>query len=251
MKGLLSSNQFRAEFFCKNPLLESVLGLFDHLPNAFLYVKDTGSHFVHVNQQFLAIYDSHGVADVLGKTDRDFFPPALAESYIAEDRHVLETGKSVVGELWLVPHTRGTPQWFVSSKTPLFDSSGKIIGLAGVMFRVEVPLEKERYFGRLKPALDYLETNYGLNISINEAAKKCGLPATTFNRQFRELLRMTPTEYLLTWRIENARRMLEETQRSMADIAVECGFSDQSHFTKRFRRVTGLTPLAYQKRFKS
>jgi AraC-like DNA-binding protein len=250
MKGSLSARQFRAEFFRKNPLMESVLSLFEHLPNAHLYVKDIESRFVHVNQQFLAIYDSQSAGDVLGRTDRDFFPPALAEAYIAEDQRVL-TGDSVSGELWLVPHTRGTPQWFVSSKTPLFDPQGKIIGLAGVMFRVEAPLEKERYFGRLKPALDYLETNYGLNISINEAASKCGLPATSFNRQFRELLRMTPTEYLLTWRIERARRLLVETQHSMAEIAAECGFSDQSHFTKRFRRVTGLTPLAYQKRFKN
>lgn len=240
---------FQAEFFRRHPLAESVFQLFHQLPNACLYVKDTQSRFVHLNQGVLTLLDLKDETEALGKTDRDFQPPALAEAYIAEDRRVIARRRPVLGELWLVPHARGTPQWFVSSKTPLFDPAGEVIGLAGVMFRVESPVEKERYFGRLKGALDFLETNYGKTISMADAAARCGMPSTTFNRQFRELLRMTPTEYLLSWRIEAARKQLVETRRSLSEIAITCGFSDQSHFTKRFRRITGLTPLVYRKQF--
>lgn len=242
--------RIRMEFFRRQPLAESVFQLFHQLPNTVLYVKDTHSRFVQVNHGVLTIYNLSSDADVLGRTDRDFHPPALAEAYIAEDRRVFAGRKEILGRLWLVPHIAGIPHWYVSSKVPLFDVRGDIVGLAGVMFPVERPVEKERYFGRLKPALDYLETHYSKAVSFSEAASRCSLPVTTFNRNFRELLRMTPTEYLLAWRIEAARRQLVETQRSLSQIAMDCGFADQSHFTKRFRRITGLTPLAYRKRFK-
>jgi AraC-like DNA-binding protein len=245
------SSQFQKDFFSRFPLAESVFQLFHQLPNACLYVKDTSSRFVHVSHGVLAIYDLKKENEMLGKMDRDFQPPALAEAYLAEDRRVFTTRKPVLGQLWLVPHIRGTPQWYVSSKVPLFDAKGEIVGLAGVMFRVEKPMEMDRYLGRLKPALDFLESNFAKPLSISDAAAKCGMPSTTFNRQFRALLRMTPTEYLLAWRIEAARKQLVETQRSLSQIAMDCGFADQSHFTKRFCRITGMTPLAYRKRFKA
>jgi AraC-like DNA-binding protein len=245
-----AAQQLQRHFFQRKPLAESVFQLFHQLPGACLYVKDLQSRFVHVSQGVLALYDLEDETAMLGRTDRDFQPPILAEAYIAEDRRVIQRRKPILAQLWLVPHLRGTPQWYVSSKVPLFDARQEVIGLAGVMFKVERPLEKDRYLGRLKSALDYLEANYARAISISEAAARCGMPSTTFNRRFRELLRMTPTEYLLSWRIEAARKQLIETQHSLARIAAECGFADQSHFTKRFRRNTGLTPLAYRKRFK-
>ena len=245
----MDTAQFQAEFFRKKPAAESVWQLFSQLPNAYLYVKDAESRFVHVNQRVLSIYDLQDEADVLGKTDKHFHPHALAEAYLAEDRRVITQKSPSLGQLWLVPHIRGTPQWFVSSKVPLFDPAGKVIGLAGVMFRVERPLEEERYFGRLKPALDYFEANYFRRISMAEAAAQCQMPATTFNRQFRLLLRMSPTEYLLAWRVEAARRKLVETRDSLSQIAADCGFADQSHFTKRFRRITGTTPREFRTQF--
>lgn len=246
-----SANQFQAEFLRKNPTAQSLFHLFGHLPLIYFYVKDTQSRFVHVNQNVLSIYDLRDEKDVIGKTDRDFHPPVLAEAYIAEDQRVLKTGRAITGELWLVSHIRGTPQWFVSSKTPLFDPRGKVIGLAGAMFQVEHSAEQERYFGKLKTALDFLHVNFAKVVSVPLLAKQCGLSITTFNRQFRELLKMTPTEYLLSWRIETARKQLVKTQRSLSEIAAECGFADQSHFTKRFRRITGMTPLNYRKQFKA
>jgi AraC-like DNA-binding protein len=242
-------NVIQGEFYRQQPLAASVFQLFDQLPNACHYVKDTQSRFVHVNRATLRIYDLEYESEMLGKTDRDFHPPMLAEAYMAEDRRVFRTGRAILGQLWLVPHIRGTPQWFVSSKTPLFTPAGEVIGLAGVMFKVERPRETDQYLGRLKPALDYLETHYSADVSFAAAAARCGLPATTFNRQFRALLRMTPTEYLLTWRVEAARQMLVGTDHILAEIAADCGFADQSHFTKRFKRITGLTPLAYRRQF--
>src|SRR5262245_11422214 len=95
--------------------------LFDSLPNVFFYMKDAESRFVHLNAANRAIYDVNEENSLLGKTDRDFHPPALAEAYIAEDQRVIASGKACMNQVWLVPYLHGPPQWFVSSKSPLLD----------------------------------------------------------------------------------------------------------------------------------
>lgn len=236
-------------FFACNPNIEQALNLFDYLPSAYLYVKNRHSQFVRLNAAMQAIY---GLAErqMLGKTDRDFHPPALAEAYLAEDRRVMEGRQAIPNQVWLVPYLHGPPQWFVSSKTPLFDASGEVVGLAGVMYPIETPAEQKSYFQELLPVIRYLEEHFGEKIRMQEMAALADLSWTHFNRRFRVLLRMTPSEYLLALRVQAARRMLTETSQNMAEIAARTGFYDQSHFTKRFRQATGMTPLAYRKRFR-
>ncbi len=60
---------------------------------------------------------------------------------------------------------------------------------------------------------------------------------------------MTPMQYLRSVRTQAARRLLTATSRSLAEIAADVGYTDQSHLTKRFREVTGMTPAAYRRRF--
>ena len=83
-----------------------------------------------------------------------------------------------------------------------------------------------------------------------EMAALAGLSSTHFNRRFQQLLRMTPGGYLRSVRVQSARRLLAATRLPLAGIAQQCGFTDQSHFTRCFRTATGLTPGDYRKRFR-
>jgi AraC-like DNA-binding protein len=69
-----------------------------------------------------------------------------------------------------------------------------------------------------------------------------GLSVFHFARAFRQSFGMPPHSYLLRRRIERADRLLEQTELSLSEIALSTGFSDQSHFAKHFRRLTGMTP---------
>jgi AraC-like DNA-binding protein len=243
------SETFQAAFFQCCPMAESVIRLFDNLPQTYFYAKDLQGRFVKVNQMFL---DNHGLTDeseAIGRTDRDFHPPAMAEAYVAEDQRVMKSGEPLPGQVWLVLHRRRVPRWYVSTKTPLFDPKGGVVGLAGAMYRINEPGELSRHFHELLPVVTHIEKNYADNISMREMATRVKLSATHFNRRFQQLMRMTPTQYLRTVRVQAARRLLTESSRSLADIAVEVGFTDQSHFTKRFREVTGITPKEYRRTF--
>jgi AraC-like DNA-binding protein len=244
-----SPQQFRADFFCRHPLAESVISLFDSLPQTYFYAKDTESRFVKVNQLFL---ENHGLRDeseAIGKTDRDFHPPLMAEAYIREDRRVMTSRQTLPGQVWLVLHRRSVPRWYVSTKTPLLAVTGEVIGIAGAMYLIKQRTELSQYLQELMPTALYIEKHYAEPISMAEMAQLAGLSTTHFNRRFRELLRVTPTQYLRSVRIQAAQNLLANTPNTLAAIAVAVGFTDQSHFTRRFREATGITPSQWRKRF--
>ncbi|MEP3479514.1 MAG: AraC family transcriptional regulator [Fuerstiella sp.] len=240
---------FQRQFFNRNPMAESVIALFDFLPQTYFYAKDKLSRFVKVNQQFL---ENHGLVDekdVLGKTDHDFHPPLMAEAYISEDRRVMAGRKPLPGQVWLVLHRKSVPRWYVSTKTPLFNAANEVIGIAGAMFRIENQKELTVYLQELVPVAQHIERRYAESISMSEMAALAGLSSTHFNRRFRQLLRMSPTEYLRSIRIQAAQGLLTTTSRSLAEVAIDVGFTDQSHLSKRFREVTGMSPAAWRKKF--
>lgn len=247
----LKGMAFSDAFYQKHPSARSVIGLFEHLPSVFFYAKDYQHRYVWVNRPTLEqVFGLDSIEDLLGRTDIDFQPPALAEAYHAEDRRVMENGKEIPNQVWLVPHVRGTPRWYVSSKTPLFASDHTVIGIAGVMYPIATPEEQGSFFKELSPVIRFIEENYAETISMKSMAKMAGLSATQFNVRFQSVLRMSPTDYVLSRRIQDAQKRLVESMEPIAQIGIDVGFVDQSHFTKRFHRFTGMTPLGYRKRFR-
>jgi AraC-like DNA-binding protein len=246
-----SGEAFLAGFYRQHPGVRSVIGLFEHLPSVLFYAKDVQHRYVAVNRRTLTdVFGLESVDDLLGRTDVDFQPPALAEAYHAEDRRVMESAKAIPNQVWLVPHVRGTPCWYVSSKTPLFAVDDSVIGIAGVMYPIATPEEQASLFLELSPVIRFVEDNYTETVSMKDMAAMAGLSATQFNVRFRSTLRMSPSDYVLSRRIQDAQKRLVESSESIAEIGINVGFVDQSHFTKRFRKITGMTPLAYRKRFR-
>ncbi|WP_426240716.1 helix-turn-helix domain-containing protein [Pararhizobium sp. DWP1-1-3] len=85
------------------------------------------------------------------------------------------------------------------------------------------------------------------DISIAEVAEACNLSRGYFIRAFRETTGMTPYQWLLSERIDRARGMLRTSNASLAEVAITCGFADQSHFTRVFSTVVGATPGAWRR----
>ncbi|MEM1442993.1 MAG: AraC family transcriptional regulator [Verrucomicrobiota bacterium] len=241
--------EFQATFFEQNPTLLEPIELMAATPNTGVFVKNLESRYVYNNDFHRIRYDRIKAEDLIGKRARDFFPALLGDAYEANDRTVFEQGKSVAHEVWLVPTIRGTPGWFLSSKSPLRDLSGKIIGLLGIMCAIDTPGDQRAYFGNLQKAIEFIDSHYIDEISIDQLADLAGVSVPHFNRLFRKILRLSPMEYVLSLRVQEAQRLLSTTLLPMGEIAAQLGFYDQSHFTKRFRKVTGVTPLQYRRQF--
>lgn len=246
-----ASAEFQVAFFSKNQSLRPLIEMMANVPGASLFVKDHESRYVRANAPTLETYGLAGEAQLIGRQARDFFPPLLAEAYESEDRRVMQEAKPVSNEIWLVPHIRGTPRWFVSSKSPLFDLQRSVIGLVGLMHPIHTPEAQRTAFGELRSVIAHIDENFLTDITAADLAKVANLSVAHFNRRFRQLLRLSPMEYILSRRIQEAQRLLSTTDRAVGRIATETGFYDQSHFTKRFNKIVGITPLQYRRRYRS
>lgn len=95
---------------------------------------------------------------------------------------------------------------------------------------------------------ELLEASIASDVSLTSLALECGLSTRHFARAFQQSLGMPPHRYLLKLRVERARALLEGTSNSLLDVALESGFSDQSHFTRVFRASTGVTPSTWRRK---
>jgi AraC-like DNA-binding protein len=228
--------------------------LFDHLPDTYLFVKDTQHRFIAVNTALWRLHGCRTADDMIGRDDRDFHPPVLAMQYIAEDQQILQNRLPLIDRLWLVPGADGIPLWYHSSKIPLFDmnstkSKRHVVGLAGVLRPAQHHGVQHADYARLAPALNYVTKHYAKPQDIRDLAQRANLSCSQLQREFQRLLHLTPSAYIQNVRILMARHLLERTSLAVGTIALDTGFYDQSHFTRIFTRQTGLAPLVYRKKF--
>src|SRR5260221_14646884 len=87
----------------------ALFDLFDHLPGVYLYVKDRQHRYLKVNRSELILHGLNSESEMLGRSDLDFHPPALAMQYMEEDRSVFETGCPVLNRPGLVLTADGSP----------------------------------------------------------------------------------------------------------------------------------------------
>jgi AraC family transcriptional regulator len=99
--------------------------------------------------------------------------------------------------------------------------------------------------GALRSVIGYMHDHIAEHIALDELSRVAGVSRFHFVRLFRRTTGMTPMRYLESCRIEFARKLLRDGNRSMPEIATAAGFADHSHFVKRFRRHAGCTPGQY------
>jgi AraC-like DNA-binding protein len=99
---------------------------------------------------------------------------------------------------------------------------------------------------RLKRLFEHIQENYAERLTAKQAAEIAGLSAPQLARTFKRVAGMSLMAYLNHVRLAHAARLLKETQHSIAEIALETGFSDQSYFDKRFKRAFGQSPSAFR-----
>ena len=101
---------------------------------------------------------------------------------------------------------------------------------------------------RLRRAIEFMHDNCEKELKLSEIARAAFLSEFHFARMFKKITGTSPHAYLASLRIERARRLLAETDLSIAEIAAQVGYSSQSHFTKVFGEALGITPHAFRKR---
>ena len=95
---------------------------------------------------------------------------------------------------------------------------------------------------RILTMLAFLHAHYGEKITLEEIAQAAAVSTRECLRCFREAIDQSPMEYLIAYRIRSARKLLENTDLPVTEVALRCGFNSASYFTKQFRSICGITP---------
>ena len=99
---------------------------------------------------------------------------------------------------------------------------------------------------QLRQVLDYIEASLNQDIKLADLAGLIDMSQFHFSRLFKQSLGISPHRYLLQQRLEKAKQLLQNSDRLIIDIALECGFNNHSHLSKQFKQMTGLTPKAFR-----
>ncbi len=99
----------------------------------------------------------------------------------------------------------------------------------------------------LKQILDYIQAHLSQDIKIADLAKVAGMSPYYFICLFKQSMNITPHQYIIQQRIEQAKQLLKNRNLTIVETAFQCGFTSQSHLTNVFRKLTGTTPKAYRK----
>jgi AraC-like DNA-binding protein len=160
----------------------------------------------------------------------------------------MRSGRPLRDQAWLVADHTGLPQWYLCTKLPLVGPDGGVAGIAGVLRPFDHAGHAPDEYRRLTPVLEHVVANYRRRLAVNDLARRSGLSPSQLQREFRRLFNMTVGDYILRLRLLMARKRLRATTDAVGRIATECGFYDQAHFTRAFKKYTGQTPLDYRRR---
>ena len=215
--------------------------ILDLIPDTHAWVKDLRGCFVYGNRLFFGRFGFTSLQGLLGKCDYDLAPAELAEKYCSDDAQVLK-GNVVHDRLELITARGQRGDWFFTSKWPIYDFHGRIIGSFGLSRHLNRTEGTATPFRELHAPIDYICQHFASDISVDALAAACNISVSALERRFRKHLQKTPHQYINDMRLDNARQMLRETDKPIGIIALETGFADHSHFTRAFTRKFGLAP---------
>jgi AraC family transcriptional regulator len=99
---------------------------------------------------------------------------------------------------------------------------------------------------KLRQLTEWMAAHLAEEFNLDQLAARAGLSKFYFLRLFKKAMGVSPSHYLITLRLDEARRLLRETKRSIVDVALDVGYANPSHFARAFRKETGLSPSDYR-----
>lgn len=222
--------------------------LFDGVPDIVFFVKDAEGRYMAVNDTLATRCGLPDKEAALGLTAEELFPPPLGKAFALQDREILRGGNPISDHLELHLYPGGRRGWCLTFKEPVMGKGGQVAGICGISRDLHSPGEQGENFAALSDAVDYIHHHYDEALRLPGLAEMAGLSVYQFDQRIRSLFHVTAGQYLVKVRIDAACKRLSGSDEPIAQIALSCGYSDQSAFSRQFKQAVGISPLAYRKK---
>lgn len=216
--------------------------LVDSFPQMMGSLKGLDGKYRYVNSGFSQRVGLDA-SSIVGSTVHDLFVAELADSYQKQDESVLKTGQALTSHLELIVRADASLGWYVTSKA-VVRHNGDVIGVSALSIDLDSQLQSGH--AGLAAAITAIKSDIHLPWRVSEMAEIAHLSSVQLERRCRTTLGLSPRKLLQRLRLEHSVHLITTTDRSIGDISADCGFYDQSSFTRQFKSVLGLTPGAYR-----
>ena len=220
--------------------------LFDEFSETVFFIKDIEGRYVLCNKALLPRCSCKNKSDLLGKTASQVLGEALGGGYELQDRSVIANERPLRDFLELHVYPDHTVNWCITNKYPLYGSDGKIIGLAGTSRDLKPVDMEDTEFSKISPVLEYVTENLHEPPTVEHLSTIVNLSIYQLDRRIQRIFGLTTGQWILKQRLDLAQNLLASTDTAIAGVALATGYSDQSAFTRQFRKTTGLTPIQFR-----
>jgi AraC-like DNA-binding protein len=223
-------------------LLEPV---FDTMGDVVFFVKDDQARYVLANQTLASRCGLKYKTELIGKTSEQVFPARFGQIYTSQDKAVVRNGNKIIDQLELHLYPSRQPGWCLTSKLPLRNARGEVLGVAGISRDLQAPEGRHPAYRRLAAVTQYMQDNYSQPLRLDQLAGIANMSVAQLGRYFHRVFHLTPRQMLLKARLDAASAMLAG-DASITTIAAQCGYNDHSAFTRQFKATVGVTPSQYR-----
>lgn len=226
--------------------LQAIAPLLDTLTDTVFFIKDNQARYAFVNQTLARRCGFKERNDLLGLTAEQVFPARFGPLYTEQDRRVLASGQVLADQLELHLYYGNQPVWCLTHKLALHDPAGRIVGLAGISRDLQLPQSSHPAFHKLAAVDAHIKRHFARTISLAELTAIAGLSAAQLERHCKRIFQLTPRQMIHKARLEEASRLLLDQDLPITEIALRCGYTDHSAFSRQFRALTSLSPSQYR-----
>ena len=193
------------------------------------------------NSEHLALYVDPQLLDRASSDSKLAGSFSLAERYSRSDPIISNVGMALLSEL----DSRGL------SGRLYAESLANVLAIHLLRYYTNEEVQNPLFHGglngsKLKQVTEFIAENFAEDIKLAALAEVAGMSNFHFAREFKRATGTTPHQYLIKFRIERAKTLLNEDSLPLVEVGLRSGFSHQSHFTRLFRKITGTTPRLYR-----
>jgi PAS domain S-box-containing protein len=239
----------RKSFFESLGGLLPVDRLFDGVPDIVFFVKDARGRYMAVNDTLAARCGLANKDEAIGRTAEELFPSPLGDAFAQQDRDILRGESGIRDHLELHLYPGGRSGWCLTFKEPIPGKNARVAGICGISRDLHAPGAGDGDFAAMSAATDHIHRHFDEPLRLPALAEMAGLSVYQFDQRIRALFHVTAGQYLVKVRIDAACKRLTGSDEPIVRIALACGYTDQSAFSRQFKQVVGISPLAYRRKF--
>lgn len=224
--------------------IESMETVMNIAPDSIFFIKDKSRTYMSCNQGLARMCGTVDVNDILGRRTDDFFSDDLVTRYKGMDHDVCK-GRTFVDRFDFLCDSESRPVWTLYSRAPVYLETGEC-AIMGISRRLAYFANSDRLYKRLYIATEWIAGHIDTRMNMRELADICDCSPSQLQRDFAHVLGTSPLAYQAKMRLQYAKDKLK-TDQSLASIAVDCGFSEQSGLSRFFKTHTHMTLSEYRK----